>query len=61
MESGYFEVRLQAGPKVDEAIRSAAWHYWWASILNLYGRGLPSSCTFCGAVFRDGGEQFEPE
>jgi hypothetical protein len=25
--SGYFVVRLPAGPKVDEAIRSAAWHY----------------------------------
>jgi hypothetical protein len=59
VESGYFVVRLQAGPKVDEAIRLAAWHYCRASILNLYGCGSPSSCTFCGAVSRDD-EQFEP-
>ena len=39
-------------PKVGEAIRSAAWHYCRASILSLYGRGLPTSCTFCGAVSR---------
>ena len=48
----------QAGPKVDEAIRSAAWHHWRASILSLYGRGLPT-CKFCGAVSRDD-EQFDP-
>ena len=59
VESGYFVVPLQAGPKVDVAIRSAAWHYCRASILNLYGCGSPSSCTFCGAVSRDD-EQFEP-
>jgi hypothetical protein len=38
--------------RVDEAIRSAAWHYYRASILNLYGCGSPTSCTFCGAVSR---------
>src|SRR5262252_1494158 len=42
--------------KVGEAIRSAAWHYGRASILSLYGRGLPTSRTFCGAVSR-GDEQ----
>ena len=42
--------------KVGEAIRSAAWHYGRASILSLYRRGLPTSCTFCGAVSR-GDEQ----
>jgi hypothetical protein len=51
--SGHFAVRLQAGPKVDEAIHSAACHYYRASIFNLYGCGSPTSCTFCGAVSRD--------
>ena len=51
--SGYFVVHLLAGPKVDEAIRSAAWHYYRASILIPYECGLPTSCTVCGAVSRD--------
>ena len=51
--SGYFVVHLLAGPKVDEAIRSAAWHYYRASILIPYESGLPTSCTFGGTVSRD--------
>ena len=37
----------------------AASHCRRALILHLYGRGLPTSCTFCDAVSRDA-EQFEP-
>jgi hypothetical protein len=44
-------------PKVDEAIRSAAWHHYRASILIPYECDSPTSCTFC--VRND--EQFDPK